>query len=118
RGRRRSWRAPASRGRTTSRSPLSSACSVPDVVGKVEDVATGPGERRERHVEALPCADMREQGPVHPIHDGTVVLPRPAEAGAVLVGGGDEDVVALQTSERVEHRQGLGEAGGGAVGGV
>src|SRR6185369_10330098 len=83
-----------------------------------EDGGSRPGtvaEGREVHVVTGAGADGAEQGAVHPAHDGAVQLARAAEAVPILVHRGHEDVLHLKVPARMEERQRVDEALGGAA---
>src|ERR1022692_3986822 len=67
-------------------------------------------EWRDAYIESGSPADMAQQRAVDPVDHGTVVLARAEEAGAVVADVGQEQVMAMQPPERVDHRQNLGEA--------
>src|SRR5262249_13147348 len=72
-------------------------------------------KRREVDVVPRPGADRAQERAVDPVHDGAVELAGAAEALAVFVHRGDEDVLHLQIASWMQERHRVDEAFHGAA---
>src|SRR2546429_9417777 len=77
---------------------------VPGLGGERGDVGARPlPERGELDPEPPAARDQLEERAVDPVDHGPVVLARAVEAGPVLLAAGQEQVMALDTAERVQQ---------------
>src|SRR6187549_2405913 len=91
-------------------SALPCAPSIPPL--RVQDLRLGSlAVGKGSEVDMVPRAgtDRVQEGAVHPGHERAIQLAGPAEALHVILDAGDEDVLHLQVSPRMQQRRGVDE---------